>query len=390
MKRFVVSCLFLSVSAFGAGCGSELSPGASPSDQPPVGQGPPSRPNPDPVNPDPGQPTVPTEFLVLRVGSGNAPMQNNVATPAFIELRKIADGSPMGQGFALPTAINGNQYPLTLSGSGASEGALSRTTDGRYVLLAGYDVPPGTSAVVDTARRVVGRIGRDGMIDTSTVVDGLNGSGNYIRSAASTDGNALWLSGVLGIAYTTLGKIGDPVARPLGSTANSRVLGFYDGQLYVSRASDGAGGINSVGTGAPTTSSVMARQLPGFGSPGNVLSPYGFVAFDRDEPAGIDRLYVADDRTDGNGGIQRWRLNNNSWGLDGTISCGAGSGCRGLAGYVNGSEVVLIASTSESGAATRLLTFTDNGGAPGELAGKHLATAPANTAFRGVALPPGE
>lgn len=385
MKRFIVSCLFVSIGAFGAGCGSEDPPRMNP----PGGMdGTVPTPRPDPLSPDPNQPVIPTEFMVLRIGDGTS-MQNGVATAAFIELRKIADGSQMAQGIALPTAVNGDHHPLTLSGSGVSEGALTRTEDKRYVLFAGYDAVPGTTAVVDTAMRVVGRLDSNGMIDTSTVVDDLNGSGNFIRSAASTDGSAIWLSGVLGVTYTTLGRVGSPIAKPLGSTANSRVVGFYDLQLYVSRASDSTGGINSVGTGVPMASNVAAKQLPGFGSPGNVLSPFGFVAFGRDETYGIDLLYVADDRTDGNGGIQRWRLQSNSWTLEGTISCGATAGCRGLAGFANGNDITLIASTSESGAPTRLLSFTDGGGAAGAVTNKLLATAAANTAFRGVSLPPG-
>lgn len=388
MKRFIVSCLFLSVGAFAAGCGSESPPGMDTTGGTNDGTVPMPKPTPDPVNPDPNPSSTPTEFMVLRIGNGT-PMQNNVATAAFIELRKIADGSQMGQGIALPTAVNGNQHPLTFSGTGVSEGALTRTEDKRYVLFAGYDAPPGTTSVVDSSMRVVGRLDRNGMLDTTTVVDGLNGSGNYIRSAASTDGSAIWLSGVLGVAYTTLGQVGSPIARPLGSAANSRVLGFYDLQLYVSRASDSTGGINSVGSGTPMSSNVMARQLPGFGSPGNVLSPYGFVAFGRDETLGIDLLYVADDRTDGNGGIQRWRLQSSAWTLEGTIPCGGGAGCRGLAGFISGNDVTLIASTSEAGAPTRLLSFTDSGGVPGSVVSKLLATAAANTAFRGVSLPPG-
>lgn len=337
--------------------------------------------------PDMAMRPVPTELMVLRVGTGSGALQANVATAAFIERRLISDGSLVGQALALPIAVSGTNRPLTLSGQGVSEGALTRSTDGRYVLLAGYDATPGTTSVIDTAMRVAGRIAADGSINTSTQVDTLNGSGNNIRSAISTDGNAIWLGGVLGVAYTTLGSTGMPT-KPLGSVYNSRVLGIYDGQLYVSRQSDTSGGINAVGTGLPTTNSVTPRQLSGFPTTNNLLSPFGFIGFDRDTTPGIDVLYVADDRTDGNGGVQQWKLAGTTWSLAGTFSAGSMAGCRGLTGYLSGTSVVLLATTAEQAGGTRVIAFTDTGGTPASTTARTVATAATNTAFRGVSLPP--
>lgn len=386
MKGSLGTCLFFSLcAAAGIGCSSDTSSGtsdgSSPTDMATNTDGPTS-------TMDMAQQAPPTEFLVMRVGTGTAAMQTNQATAAFIERHKISDGSMVGQATALPVAASGAMHSLTLSGNGASEGALTLSADGHYVLFAGYDATPGTTLVVDNADRVVGRLSAGGTVDTSTVVTGLNGTGNFIRSATSTDGNALWLGGVLGVAYTTLGKNGAATARPLGSTANSRVVAFYGGQLYVSRASDTVGGISSVGTGAPMADNVTAKQLTGFPTTGNVLSPYGFVAFDRDATQGIDLLYVADDRTDTNGGIQRWKLSGTTWSMNGTLSAGATSGCRGLAAFASGSDIVLIATTSEAAGSTRIVSFTDSGGVTTTVTPKVLATAATNTAYRGVSLPP--
>lgn len=395
MKKLSVPCVFFSLCALGVACSSGSSTttgdGSATGDGSVLidmaaadGSG-----TEDMAPPDMTRP-APTEVLVLRVGTGAAALQTNVATAAFIERHALADGSLVGQALALPTAVSGKNRPLTLSGAGSSEGALTRSADGRFVLLAGYDATPGTASVVDSALRVAGRLAADGTVDTSTTVDTINGNGNFVRSAASTDGTALWLSGVVGVAYTTLGTTGSPAAKPLGSAINSRVLGFYDGQLYVSRQSDTSGGVNTVGTGAPTTANVTAKVLTGFPTTNNVHSPYGFVAFDRDTTPGIDVLYVADDRTDGNGGVQRWTLQGTSWTLGGTMQVSTNVGCRGLTGYLSGSSTVLIATTAETTAATRLVSFTDGGGAPATITAKVLATAGTNTAFRGVALPPGQ
>lgn len=389
MKALFASCMALSLCTLaGAGCSSDAQGTADGSVQDMSRSDAPSAS--DQGSQDMPQSALPTEVMVMRVGAGGASaMVSNVATAAFIERHQISDGSLVGQAIALPTAASGANHILTLSGGAASEGALTRSADGRYILFAGYDAAPGTTSVVDNAMRVVGRLSAGGAVDTTTVVDTLNGSGNFIRSAASTDGNAIWLAGVVGIAYTTLGKTGNPIAKPLGSTYNSRVLGIYGGQLYVSRASDTAGGVNSVGTGLPITDAVTPKQLSGFPSTGNVLSPYGFVAFDTDATAGIDLLYIADDRTNGSGGVQRWTLNNTTWTLAGTMSVGASSGCRGLTGFASGSNHVLIATTSEAGiAATRLVSLTDTGATPSSITATLLATAATNTAYRGVALAP--
>ena len=331
---------------------------------------------------------APSEIMVTRVGDGATPLAGNTGAAVFIERRKIADGSAVGSAIAMPIAANGNNRPFTLSGTGISEGAITRSVDGRYVLLAGYDAAPGTAAILDNSQRVVGRVSADGSVDTSTSFDGLSGTGNSIRGAASTDGNALWVSGVLGIAYTTLGSAAVPI-RLLGDPYNMRVIGIINDQLYASRSSVTAGGINTVGIGVPKTANTTAKQLPGFPSNNNVLSPFGFVAFDRDNVAGLDTLYIADDRTVSGGGVQRWHLKNNTWAMDGVLSTGVSSGARGLTGFMSGANIVLVATTSEpGGASTRLVSFTDNGSTAAGIMATTLATAAANTAFRGVCLAP--
>lgn len=212
--------------------------------------------------------------------------------------------------------------------------------------------------------------------------------GRLFCSAISTDGNASWLGGVLGVAYTTLGSTGMPAAKPLGSVYDSRGPGIYDGQLYVSRLSDTSGGLIAVGTGLPMTNSVTPRQLSGFPSRNNVLSPFGFIGFDRDTTPGIDVLYVADDRTDGNGGVQQWKHSGTTWTLAGTFSAGTMAGCRGLTGYLGDAGVVLIATTADQAGGTRLIALSDHSGTPASTAARTLATAATNTAFRGVSLPP--
>ncbi|HRI48882.1 MAG TPA: hypothetical protein PLW65_01765, partial [Pseudomonadota bacterium] len=70
-------------------------------------------------------------------------------------------------------------------------------------------------------------------------------------------------------------------------------------------------------------------------------------------------------------------------------SIGVSSAARGLAGYRSGSSIVLFATTAEAvGSQTRLVSFTDSGGAIGSITVTTLATAAARTAYRGVCLAP--
>lgn len=330
-------------------------------------------------------PRDPVEFMVVRVGDGAAAL-TSAATAVFIERRKIADGTLVGTPIALPVAANGTNRRLTIGGSTNSEGALSRSANGAYVLIAGYDANTGTAAVAGTAsatvNRVIGRIAADNSVDTSTAFDAF--TGQSFRSATSTDGQALWASAGSGIGYTTRGSTNAPTV--LAGT-NSRVLGIFGGQLYVTSASGANVGVNSVGTGTPMATGTTLTLLPGFSAQMNSPSPYGFVAFDRDTTPGIDTLYVADDRTTG-GGVQKWTLAAGTWTLAGAFSAGTGTGARSVTGYVSGANIVLIATTEAGTAASRVVSFTDNGQTPSMATAKDLATAGNNTTYRGIALAP--
>lgn len=327
----------------------------------------------------------PTEFLVVRVGdSAAAPTAN--AAAVFVERHKIADGALVGSPIALPTAVNGTSRRLTISGTALSEGALTRSANGAYALLAGYDAAVGTAGVSSssssTVNRVIGRIAPDNSVDTTTAFDALGGGS--IRSVASTDGKALWAGTANGIGYTMLGSTAAPTT--IAGT-NVRVLDITRGQLYATSGSANVTGVNTIGTGTPTAAGATATLLAGFAAQSN-LSPYGFVAFDRDATPGIDTLYVADDRTTG-GGVQRWRLVGTTWTLDGSFSAGTGFGARAVTGYVSGSSVVLLAVIPEiTGQNARVVSFTDTGQNPSTATPKVLSTAANNTLYRGLCLAP--
>jgi hypothetical protein len=164
---------------------------------------------------------------------------------------------------------------------------------------------------------------------------------------------------------------------------------IFGGQLLGSASSGAFVSVFSVGSGLPTTGPQTATVLPGLPLTGS-SSPFSFVLLDLNPTlAGPDTLYVADDRSAANGGgVQKWTFNGATWVLTSTLNLAATAapiGFRGLAGTATGTTATLFASTTD--AVTRLVTFVDDGRTP-PAAGTVVGVAPANTAFRGVALSP--
>src|SRR4051794_1497723 len=112
---------------------------------------------------------TPGNVVVYRVGDGVAALGAN-ATAVFVD-----EYTPTGtfvQSVPLPTAIAAPNKRLVAAGTATNEGMMTRSTDGQYLVLTGYDAALGTvgiaSTTVATAPRVVGRIDSSGAIDTTT------------------------------------------------------------------------------------------------------------------------------------------------------------------------------------------------------------------------------
>src|SRR5579862_4845368 len=151
---------------------------------------------------------VPGDLVVYRVGDGSSLLAN---TGAAVFLDEYTPSGIVVQSIALPAVASGANNPLIASGTAVSEGLLTLSTDGRYLLLTGYATTlPATASLSSTAAamvpRSVSRVGFDGSVDTSTALTDF-ADGNNPRSAVSTDGTQLWLGGADGgVRYTTLGS----------------------------------------------------------------------------------------------------------------------------------------------------------------------------------------
>jgi hypothetical protein len=329
-----------------------------------------------------------SDIAVCRVGDGTAALTSS-STPVFVE-RRGPDGA-LRATVPLPTAVAGANQPFTESGATVTECNLTRSADARFLIVPGYAAVPGVASIVQTSsaavKRVIARIDAGGAVDTSTLLmTAFNGA--TIRSAASSDGSAMWASGNAGdtsggVWTTTFGSTGG--TQILADPNTMRMLGIFAGQLYGNSNSGLYIGELTIGTGLPVTAGQTATLLPGMAG----FSQMGlgqFLLFDRDtNVAGLDTLYVADDHPPPNGGIEKWTFNGTIWSLQTYFSQNIAAGIRGLAGEVVGNAVVLYGTVAIASGNDIVKMVDDGSPAPSF---STIATAPANTVYRGLALMP--
>jgi DNA/RNA endonuclease G (NUC1) len=318
--------------------------------------------------------------VIYRVGVTGPTALSSAAAPVFLD--EYTPGGALVQSIPMPTVVNGANKRLTASGNSTTEGFLTLSANGLYLVLAGYDADTGTLAVPGTTSannaRVMGRVDGSGNIDTTTGITDAFSGGNP-RGVASNDGSSFWAVGsASGVRYATLGSA---TSTSVSTTnTNLRQVSIFNGQLYIS---SGAGSIRiaTVGTGLPTNSGNAMTSLPGMPTATNSFNGVFFADLSA-SVAGVDTVYLADDGTNV---LAKYSLVGGSWTSNGTIAV---SGARGLCGSVSGTSVALFGTSGANG--TTLYKFTDNSGYNATLTGSvtNIATAATNTAFRGVAFAP--
>ncbi|HEY2785718.1 MAG TPA: PEP-CTERM sorting domain-containing protein [Fimbriiglobus sp.] len=321
-----------------------------------------------------GQFTSPTVFAI-RVATGNnsVTLRNyNPATQTF------------GNDLFVP---NTDTNALTIGNTISSEGQLTVSPNGQFLGFVGYR----TGMSGDGTDRVVARYEvTTGTLNTATAMPNAQAyTTSSIRTAVWNDSGTQFWSGGNG-SSTTGGTRTGAFQSTSGSiqvsatVVNTRVVGIFNGQLYTSTGSGATNGLNTVGTGLPTTSGnstvrIADSTMTGSGS----SSPYGFAI----SPNGLS-LYMADDRSIANGGgIQKWSRTDTSsaFTLATTFGTGTGSttGARGLAVDFSSADPTVYAVTAES-SANRIVSFIDNGGVASSFT--VLDIAGTGTIYRGIAF----
>src|ERR1043165_9989228 len=272
-------------------------------------------------------------LVLYRVGDGAA-APGSGGTAAL--LHEYTPPGTLVQSAALPTGAGG----LVASGTATTEGFLSRSEDGRYLVVPGYSAALGTTVTTSTTvPRVIGRVDGNANIDTSTSYVDASSAGN-IRSATSVDGSRFWTSGSTQGPRTI--AFGATSATVISTTnTNTRQINVFADQLYLSSCA-GTVRLATIGSGTPTTAGQTTTQLPGFPT----TTPAAFNSFfivRLDGGPGLDTIYIADE---GNNAIQKWCLVSGTWTLKGSVAVGTP---RGLTASVSGTTVTLYATSGGTG-----------------------------------------
>ncbi|HZZ77819.1 MAG TPA: PEP-CTERM sorting domain-containing protein [Gemmataceae bacterium] len=323
------------------------------------------------------------DLVVEQIGDGTTSL-TSAAAPVFVN--EYTPTGTLVQSIPMPTAVNGSNLRLTDSGSATSDGYLNLSADGKYLTLTGYNAAVGTASVASTSTtggsatvRVVGVINSNANVDTTTSLTSY--SGNNIRSAVTSNGTDIWTSGAGtpgGIIATTLGASGAGTALSTTVT-NTRVVGIFGGQLYATSGSGSNKGVNTVGTGLPTSSGTPFALGPAS------ASPYGmFLTQLNPASPGFDTAYVADDGV----GIEKFSLVSGSWVASGVIGT-ASDAYRGLTGSVTANGVQLYA-TRQGGSSQGVVSLLDTSGYNSTITGSPslIVALSTNEAFRGIAYAP--
>jgi hypothetical protein len=133
---------------------------------------------------------APGDVVVYRVGTGSGALGSG-GTAVFLD--EYTPSGTLVQSVPLSNAASGSNKPLVASGWAASEGLLTLSADGRYLVATGYDAALGTSkvgsAAAATTPRTVALVDGQGTVNSSTALTDV-ADGNNVRSAVSADGSA--------------------------------------------------------------------------------------------------------------------------------------------------------------------------------------------------------
>ncbi len=334
-------------------------------------------------------PFTPGNLVVLTVGDSTLNVGSNKATA--VSLREYTTSGSFVSDSMITFNSGSSGTRLTQSGSQSLEGSLSRSADGQYLTLVGYNAERGRSDVIQTSTsgnpnpannivRVVARVDYSGAVNLSTTTT--NYSGMSIRSATTLDGERFYTGGAEDGAAGSLRTmlVGATGVSTIVNAADTRVVHVFNGQLYGSTNAT----IFRTNTALPTSSSdiTVLVTVP------EIQDAVGFVILDQDNNGVPDTLYVANQRETLS--LQKYYTEDGiNWNSAGTIDFSGR--LNGITGIRKGSFVDLYVTTGTGTVSENTLQhFRDTSAFNQTISGTFtlLATAPVGTAFRGVSFAP--
>lgn len=330
---------------------------------------------------------TPGNLVVMRVSNGNGPTgSGNILLDEFTTGgAALPNTLAIDTGISLPNALNHDRH-------------LHRSTDGRFLTFAAYAAPAGntdpSTASAASVNRVVGIVGHDGSVDTSTR---LNNSfeGTGIRSAFTTNGQDIWVSGDNlggattsgGLRYTSRGwSTSNNLSRTqtTGGTPtpdNVRDALIFDGQLYDSSGSSASigKGVLRVGTGTPTAG---AQSVVGLTTSLNVSASSFFMLDLNPAIPGVDTMYAATDN------LRKYILSTSgTWAAAGTVANASNNAFENVIARANPDGSVSVFAAGPAA----VISITDPAGVSGSITGLAASTiisAPSGYTLGGIEFTP--
>ena len=362
------------------------------------------------------------DIAVVQVGTNAATgALADTGTAAFID--EYTPAGALVQQIPLPTTSTAGGNQALVLGNNTSEGELNLSTDGKDLLLVGYDAAVGSQTAIDatastTVNRTIGEITAAGSVNTATALTDLANGAN-VRGVTGSDAAGFWAAGqdttaapnFSAVRYVSSLGTSTTTSTPLtgGTLANARNVEIANGQLYFTQnkaagsiieALDGTSG--SLQT--PTSGTPTINALPGTSptaTPGlvatiaaNTSAKTGSFFFAKvgsstdfqinGTDSGYNTLYVADsDSTAGSTkstpGITKysWNSSTSAWVKDGTVG-GPTMAFEGLTGSVSGTTVTLYGTVVNT--QSEIVSVVDSSGFAGTLSATPtvIATLPAS------------
>jgi hypothetical protein len=315
---------------------------------------------------------------VVRVGDGTAgSVSANGSAVSILQYLRSGTGQT---GSTSATFATAGTSALTMDGLVTDQGALTRSPNGLFLALAGY-AGVHTSALSASNSGDISRKAAvvlfNGTSDATTTANNIYTKGS-IRSASTTTGSQLWLTGAAnsnagdGVRYAAVGSVDTSDNLHSGQPDDSGVGGIHNGNLmFTFNDNNVTGGFRGY-VGLPTTTGTSPTDLASLGKESGAQ---GFCFSD-----GGNVLYIANDGS-GSGavGINRYDLSGGTYVFTRTItSAGAVSGltCDGVALYATTTGVTgnSLVGLIDDGTTTPAVTT--------------LATAGSDEGLRGVSLSP--
>jgi hypothetical protein len=314
------------------------------------------------------------EVWVVRAGEDTKDLDSKAAK-VQIERIRLSDKAKVGIiDFPSVTTDGGVSSTFTLRGDAyETDGALTRSVDGKFVTMGGYLAPVGYSdiATSETSKipRVVARIDAAATVDISTTTTDY--SNETLEAVLTRDGTSYWLASSYTIRTITHGTSG-PASTALlpvdaGTSAGARSLAVWGAQMFGAEP-----GLFEI---TPPTRTVL---------PGTTAPPgYNAVVVSPASGTSVDTLYACSLY----GSLDRWNLGVSGWMKTRSFTIPSADststvGCMRLSAAVVDGQLMLFAITYEP--PPRLVAIVD-GMSP---AVTTIATSSDRRPYLGVAFAP--